>query len=223
MTRENKMTNQSGPQHCDSRVIAIQAVVIKAVTDDEFIRDIEAHVFNFHRQLGFARFAKQHACPEARGLLFVDEINERVQRLAAVQDVINQQHMAIREFVRQRALHLHAFAFHARARIARHRNQFDAQLDGHLADEVGDENHRTCHHGDDDDVRLLPRWCCRDVSLQVLGYLHAKFVHALGDAVFFDECCREVVGECHGPSVANLTHARESCSARHTNKLRWHT
>jgi hypothetical protein len=28
--------------------------------------------------------------------------------------------------------------------------------------------------------------------------LHAEFVHALGDAVFLDESCGEVIGEGHG-------------------------
>ena len=110
MTRPTWLTLRAEPWHpslqlesaffedADIGEVAVEAVVIEAVADDELVGDVEADVFGEDSGLfGDIEFVEQDACADRSGTLFHDRAAEEFEGASGVEDVINDDDMAARE------------------------------------------------------------------------------------------------------------------------------
>ena len=81
-------------QHPDERQIAIALREVQSVAHDEEVGDFEPHIVRFHRFHAARRFVQQHARLDPARLEGAELAQHAVERLARVENVIHQQHIA---------------------------------------------------------------------------------------------------------------------------------
>lgn len=182
-------------ERADEGEIAVVPLVIEPVTHDEFIADFKAHVVRLDRDLARAAFFQQHAEADAgRPAFFFEAQTDRIQRDAAVEDVIDDQdmppaHLGHGGLVKgQQARALRAAVVAGNAEAAELQREVDAaqQIGGKEDAAVQNKNHG----------QLLARIVARELA--------AYLIEAAEDGRFVEKNCVEM--RVHGGPMPSKVH-----------------
>lgn len=86
-----------GFEDADVGEVSVVAVVVEAVAHDEFIGDFEAGVVGLDGDASAGGLGEQDAGSDAGGLLFGDGIADELDGLSGVEDVVEDDDMAVPE------------------------------------------------------------------------------------------------------------------------------
>lgn len=153
----------------DERQVSILVIEVQAVTDDKAVGDLEATVVRFDGQLLPAGLAKQNGDLERRRLQLTNVLDQVAQRLAGVENVVEQQDMTAAKVGQQLRADFQPARLGGCPPIAGRLDQADADRQVEPADEVRQEHQAPGQHANDRD-RLL---------LVVGANLPGQFGHAL--------------------------------------------
>ncbi len=128
---------------------------VEAISDDPFIADAETDVIDGDVDLGPLRLVQERAGADRRGpvrLQHADEIAERVPR---VDDVFDDQHVAILDVAADVHDQSHGAAGDAAVFVTRHGDEFDSPRHVQAAGQIREEDEGALQDADEDDLALV--------------------------------------------------------------------
>src|SRR5262249_44764027 len=141
-------------------------------SDDELVGDFKSDIVNMRLLRRRPVLAQQHAALHAGSAELAQDGHDELDGSAAVEDVVDEQHMAATDVAELLADELRALGAQRLAGIAADGHQADLHLHWQLADEIAAEDHRAGEDRDDGDFRLTPRRPWREmIPRDLLGHL----------------------------------------------------
>src|SRR5688572_1997079 len=109
-------------QDYDIGQVAVVVVVVQPISDHEFIGNLKAHVIHRRLPRGGAVLAQEHAGLHRFGAKFLHERHDELQSPAAVEDVVDEQHMPPADVAELLTEHARALRADAAAGVAADRH-----------------------------------------------------------------------------------------------------
>ena len=129
--------------------IAVHVAVVQPVADDEGVGDVEADEVRLHGHLAAVRLPQQDRRADARRAQVVDLRQQLPKRVARVENVVDQQHVAAANVGRQQIEVDHQRAGpRAPVAIAAGLHQIHAQRHVQPPDQVGEKHDAADQHAD---------------------------------------------------------------------------
>ena len=88
-----------GVEGDDVGEVSVEAVVVEAVSDDELVRDVESGELAGDFGCSACVFVEEYAGADGGGGLFFDGVADEFEGLARVEDVVDEDDMAVFEVV----------------------------------------------------------------------------------------------------------------------------
>ena len=199
-----------GFENADAGEIAVAFGEIEAVANDEAIGDLEAHEVGLELDFTPADFVEEYAGADAGGVLLFDEIDDDGEGFAGIQNVIDQQHVAVGDIEREI---IEEPRFPVRFGVVAVTGDADAiESDGvgDLPQEIGREENGAVDDGDDRDLFLAVDG--GDISPEFLqATLDRRLAYEDGFEIFGLDGCRLRFGHREGVKLSGPRRQQLPC------------